>query len=101
MTCLGTRIASSSASGASTATAFDRTHIQALLEERALVKDAMDATSVQRVREDMERAEARRLQPHYIESFFLEAFHRLGGTLRQREPRRYELTNVPATIRGR
>ena len=34
----------------------------------------------QRIREDMERAEARRLQPHYIESFFLEAFQRLGGT---------------------
>ena len=33
-----------------------------------------------RIREDMERAEARRLQPHYIESFFLEAFARLGGT---------------------
>ena len=30
----------------------------------------------------MERAEARRLQPHYIESFFLEAFQRLGGTVR-------------------
>jgi hypothetical protein len=40
----------------------------------------MDASRVQRIREDMERAEARRLQPHYIESFFLEAFKRLGGT---------------------
>ena len=36
---------------------------------------AMDATRVQRVRDEMERAEARRLQPHYIESFFREAFH--------------------------
>ena len=35
------------------------------------------------IREDMERAEARRLQPHYIESFFLEAFKRLGGTLQR------------------
>jgi hypothetical protein len=49
----------------------------------------------------MERAEARRLQPHYIESFFLEAFKRLGGSARQREPRRYEVTHVPATVRGR
>ncbi len=49
----------------------------------------------------MERAEARRLQPHYIESFFLEAFSRLGGTLKQREPRRYEITHVPATVRNR
>jgi hypothetical protein len=49
----------------------------------------------------MERAEARRLQPHYIESFFLEAFKRLGGTIRQKESRRFEITNVPASIRQR
>jgi superfamily II DNA/RNA helicase len=66
--------------------ALDRTQIQNLLEERALAHDAMDASRVQRIREDMERAEARRLQPHYIESFFLEAFKRLGGTVKQREP---------------
>ena len=63
----------------------DRAHLQGLLEERALAHDAMDASRVARVREDMERADARRLQPHYIESFFLEAFKRLGGTARQRE----------------
>jgi hypothetical protein len=49
----------------------------------------------------MERAAARRLQPHYIESFFLEAFSQLGGTARQREPRRYEVTHVPAPVRNR
>jgi SNF2 family DNA or RNA helicase len=49
--------------------AFDRREIEDLLEERALAHDAMDASRVRRVREDMERAEARRLQPHYIESF--------------------------------
>jgi len=49
----------------------------------------------------MERAEARRLQPHYIESFFLEAFRSLGGSARKREPRRYEITHVPAPIRNR
>jgi chorismate mutase len=63
--------------------------------------DAMDSSRVARVREERERAEARRLQPHYIESFFLEAFRRLGGAPRQREPRRYEITNVPAPIRNR
>ena len=46
--------------------ALDRAALQDLLEERQLVHDAMDATRVQRVREEMERAEARRLQPHYI-----------------------------------
>ena len=79
----------------------DRPRLQALIEERALAHDAMDSTRVARVREDMERAEARRLQPHYVESFFLEAFRRLGGAVRQREPRRYEVTHVPAPIRNR
>jgi superfamily II DNA or RNA helicase len=79
----------------------DRPHIQELIEDRALAHDAMDASRVARVREEMERAEARRLQPHYIESFFLEAFKRLGGSARQREPRRYGVTFVPAPVRSR
>ncbi|HET8700238.1 MAG TPA: helicase-related protein, partial [Nitrococcus sp.] len=81
--------------------ALDRGELQNLLEERALAHDAMDASRVHRIREDMERAEARRLQPHYIESFFREAFQRLGGSVRQREPRRYEITHVPAPMRNR
>ena len=81
--------------------AFDRATLQDLLEERQLVHDAMDASRVQRVRAEMERADARRLQPHYIESFFSEAFRRLGGAVRQRETRRYEVTHVPAPIRRR
>lgn len=83
------------------ANAVDRPQLQSLLEERALAHDVMDASRVARIREDMERAEARRLQPHYVESFFLEAFNQLGGTARQREPRRYEVTHVPAPVRNR
>lgn len=81
--------------------ALDRQHLQKLVEERALAHDAMDASRVHKIREDMERAEARRLQPHYIESFFLEAFKHLGGQLSQRETRRYQIANVPAPIRNR
>lgn len=83
------------------ANAFDKAQLQDLLEERALVHDGMDASRVFRVREEMERAEARRLQPHYIESFFLEAFRRLGGSVKQRESRRYEITHIPAPVRNR
>lgn len=50
--------------------ALDRNQLRDLLEERALAHDAMDASRVHRIREDMERAEARRLQPHYIEFSF-------------------------------
>lgn len=80
---------------------FDPGQIQQLVARNALAHDAMDASRLQSNREEMERAEARRLQPHYIESFFLEAFRHLGGTIRQREPRRYEVTHVPATVRNR
>jgi hypothetical protein len=80
---------------------INRPGLEALLEDHALAHDAMDSSRVARIREEMERAEARRLQPHYIESFFLEAFQRLGGTVRQRETRRFEVTHVPAPVRNR
>ena len=81
--------------------ALDRGRLQDLLEDRALAHDAMDASRVQRIREDMVRAEARRLQPHYVESFFREAFQQLGGSAKQREGHRYEITHVPAPVRNR
>lgn len=80
---------------------MDRAKIRDLLEEKALVQDAMDSSRVAKVREEMERAEARRLQPFYIKSFFLDAFKHLGGTYHRREPERYEITDVPISIRNR
>ena len=81
--------------------AVNRSQLQDLIEDRALAQTVMDNSRVARIREEMERAEARRLQPHYIESFFIEAFRQLGGTIRQREPHRYEITHVPAPVRNR
>jgi SNF2 family DNA or RNA helicase len=81
--------------------AFRKEDLQDLLEDRALAQDSMDASRVQRIREDMERADARRLQPHYVESFFLEAFQQLGGKASQREARRFQITHVPAPVRQR
>jgi len=72
-----------------------------LLDERALVHDTLDASRIRQIREDMERAEARRLQPHFVASLFMAAFRLLGGTIREREPKRYEITHVPAVIRTR
>jgi superfamily II DNA or RNA helicase len=81
--------------------ALDHEQLVELLRERALAGESMDIARVQAIREEMERADARRLQPHYIASFFLEAFKLLGGTVHEREPRRYEITHVPAAIRHR
>jgi superfamily II DNA or RNA helicase len=81
--------------------ALDRDHLQALLEERALTHEVMDVVRVRQIREEMERAAARRLQPHFISAFFLEALKRLGGKYYEREPQRYEITHVPQAIRNR
>ncbi|MBU2550011.1 MAG: DUF3883 domain-containing protein [Proteobacteria bacterium] len=81
--------------------AFDTARLKDLLEEKALTRETMDITRVREIREEMERAEARRLQPHYIASFFLKAFQMLGGNCSEREPRRYELKHVPALVRNR
>ncbi len=83
------------------ADAFDRGKLEDLLDDRALVREAMDVGRVHRIREDMERAEARRLQPHYIASFFKAAFQQLGGSIRPRETDRWEITHVPPPIRNR
>ncbi len=80
---------------------LDQRHLLDLIEERALGHDVLDQSKVQEIREQMERAQARRLQPHYIRSFFMEAFTRLGGRIYEREPRRYEITRVPGQIKLR
>ena len=80
---------------------LNRDRLQDLLSEKVLARNAMDITKVQRIREEMERAEARSLQPHFIGSFFIEAFQHLGGVIRQREAKRYQISNVPAIIRNR
>ncbi len=81
--------------------ALDSRHLRELLAERALAQDVMDAGTVEQVRLEMERLEARKLQPHFVASFFKAAFAHLGGTLREREAGRYEITHVPAVIRQR
>ncbi len=81
--------------------AIDRDRVRQLLETRSLVSESMDTTQIMRVREEMERYAARRLQPHYIKSFFMQAFENLGGSMREREPRRYRVSYVPARIRSR
>ena len=81
--------------------AMDRDKLRTLISEHALTHDSMDASRVLAIREDMERAEARRLQPHFVASFFNESFKRLGGTIREREQKRYEATHIPAVIRNR
>lgn len=75
--------------------------LREIVHDRALVYDVMTSADVERIRDEMERAETRKLQPHFIRSFFLHAFGLLGGTVREREPGRFEISHVPAELRQR
>ena len=81
--------------------AVDYKHIEELLNKRKLTNDMMPASTVESIRLEMERAEAQRLQPHHIQSFFIKAFKRLGGRIKNREEGRFEITHVPVRIRER
>jgi len=80
---------------------LDTKSLQKLLDERALTDDVMDIHTVSEIREKMDRIEAHKLQPNFIRSFFIEAFTVLGGKIVERENGRYEITNVPVSIRTR
>ena len=79
--------------------ALDRAELERLLSERSLVGQTLGIEQVKEIREAMDRVEARRLQPHFIESFFIGAFEGLKGQIRKRSDRRYTLPHVPRVLR--
>ena len=76
-------------------------NINGLVARNKLTREGLDPMTVQGVREEMERAAARRLQPHHIRSFFEIAFAEAGGVMRARERGRFEVTRVPPALRDR
>ena len=81
--------------------ALDHDHLKCLLDRNALAQETMSADRLYSVKEEMEKAEARRLQPYFVRAFFMKAFEQLGGSIYPRELGRYEITHVPAAIRER
>ena len=74
--------------------------MQEVLDERALVAGLADPAANDRIRRDMEIARARRLQPWFVEAFFVEALRLYGGRIAGREQGRFEITRVPAAVRA-
>src|SRR5690606_6611367 len=70
---------------------LDTEHLRSLIRGRSLAHEEFGDDRVQSIRERMDRAEARKLQPHYIGSFFEAAFEHFGGKLQRREPGRFEI----------
>lgn len=71
-----------------------------VLEERALTGDVGTVMANDKIRDLMEHARARRLQPWFVQAFFSEALTRNGGRITGREPGRFEVTRVPPKIRS-
>jgi superfamily II DNA/RNA helicase len=81
--------------------AFDHDKLRDILDRNALAQETMSAERLFAVKDEMEKAEARRLQPYFVRSFFMKAFEALGGSIHPREAARFEITHVPASIRER
>jgi superfamily II DNA or RNA helicase len=75
-------------------------NVKHLIEGEALAHESLGPVELERLKRDMEEARSRRLQPFFIERFFLDAFKRLGGRIGPREPRRFEISNVPVRLRS-
>jgi SNF2 family DNA or RNA helicase len=81
--------------------ALDHDHLKSLLDRNALAQETMSPERLFAVKEEMEKAEARRLQPYFVRAFFTKALDALGGTAHPREAGRYEITHIPSAIRER
>jgi hypothetical protein len=81
--------------------ALDTDHLREIMRQNALCDEVMDEGRLFAIKAEMEKAEARKLQPYFIRAFFSRAFEEFGGELRAREPGRWEITHVPASIRER
>ena len=81
--------------------ALDHDHLKSLLNRNALAQETMSADRLYAVKGEMEKAEARRLQPYFVRSFFMKAFEQIGGSIYPRESGRFEVTHVPTSIRER
>lgn len=80
---------------------LDREHLLTILNRDALAQESLSPERLFAVKEEMEKAEARRLQPYFVRSFFMKGFEALGGSIYARENDRFEITHVPALLRER
>jgi len=82
---------------------LDLERFRAIMQREALCEEVITIERLVSIKEEMERIEARKMQPHHVRAFFLESFRRLSGRCQEIEPGRFELRYVPAEVcaRGR
>lgn len=72
--------------------------LKELMDERALATETLQTATIEELKRQMDEANARRLQPHFIEAAFREEFGELGGRMPRREADRFEITRVPQPL---
>lgn len=74
--------------------------LQAIMQRNMLVDQAMTKEALYAVKAELDKAEARKLQPYFVQAFFLSAFcdRSVGGSVLRREPGRFQIRNVPASL---
>jgi hypothetical protein len=80
---------------------LEHENLLSVMNRNALAQEFMSPERLFAVKEEMEKAEARKLQPYFIRSYFLRAFETLGGSMYPREQGRWEVTHVPGALRER
>ena len=80
---------------------LDTCKIKKLLREHALTHDTLNVKTVVDMEQSRERGDAHKLQPYFVEKFFVEAFRKLGGQIQPRGKGFYEINEVPPYVRRR
>ncbi|MBE6357839.1 MAG: DUF3883 domain-containing protein [Lentisphaerae bacterium] len=78
---------------------LDTERLKEIIRRNTLVEQAMTPEMLYAIKEEMDKAEARKLQPCFVRAFFKAAFEYVGGQIRNREMGRFEIPNVPQCIR--
>lgn len=80
---------------------LDPAKLERLIREQSNFQQTMTPEMVYRIKDEMDKAEARKLQPCFVRAFFQGAFQSLGGELRNRGNGRWAIPHVPAVVRDK
>lgn len=78
---------------------LDTERLKHIMAQDVLATDTLDVEDVRRVRADIERANAARLQPQYIQSFFERALQDLGGRMLKNQDGTWRIKRVPLAFK--
>ncbi|MBR6471327.1 MAG: DUF3883 domain-containing protein [Victivallales bacterium] len=81
------------------ASALDTERLKEIIKRNTLVEQTMTPDMLYAIKEEMDLAEARKLQPCFVRAFFKAAFEAAGGECRPKGNGRFEIPNVPLNIR--